>query len=83
MSAPRVLEVSIDVSSESVAEHVARALAPETKSTPAGTSVQIESKGPRLLLRFEAADARGLRAAANSFLRLVDASIAVARQAQP
>lgn len=78
MTAPRSLDVVVDLASEAVARAVAEALGPETATAPERTRVRVEPEGARLRILIEAEDTRGLRAAAHSYLRLVEAAAAVA-----
>jgi len=64
--------VNLNFPSKKRLQIVLEALMPETKISPASRSkVQVEGKGNRLALVFEARDTSALRAALNSYLRWI------------
>lgn len=83
MSASHTLDVTVATDSPAMAEAVAKALRVETNDLPPRTRVTVEARGAELLLHIDAEETRGLRAAAHSFLRWADASIAAARAVGP
>lgn len=78
----RVADVFLPLESPQLAQRIARALAVEAADGPPRSRATVTAEGSVLHLHFEAEDTRGLRAAANSFLRWADAAIAVARVAE-
>ena len=64
--------VNLNFPSEKRLKTILNALEPETRISPTSRSkVQVESKGNRLTLTFEARDTSALRAALNSYLRWI------------
>lgn len=81
MTRPRRAEFRFPCDSPEQAERLVRSLSIEANSGPPRTRVQVDSEGKDLVLRIEAGDTRGLRAAANSFLRWVQTALEVDRLA--
>ena len=65
------------------AERIRKALSVEQEGTPPRTSVAVTTDGATLVLTIDARDARGLRAATNSFLRWANTALEVDRLAGP
>ena len=64
--------VNLNFPSEKRLKTILNALEPETRISPTSRSkVQVESKGNRLTLTFEARDTSALRAALNSYLHWI------------
>ncbi|HLE47144.1 MAG TPA: KEOPS complex subunit Pcc1 [Candidatus Thermoplasmatota archaeon] len=63
------------------AERIRRALSVEQDGTPARTTVRVTTDGATLVLTMVSTDARGLRAATNSFLRWANTALEVDRLA--
>jgi tRNA threonylcarbamoyladenosine modification (KEOPS) complex Pcc1 subunit len=68
--------VNIEVPSEKDLQVVMKALEPETKLTSSSRSkVTLSTEGNKLILYLEAKDSSAMRAAVNSYLRLIDVAI--------
>lgn len=70
--------IRLNFSSEKQLKVVLEALKPETKTPPTRRSkVQMKGEGNSLTLNFRARDTSALRAAVNSYLRLISMAINV------
>lgn len=68
--------VNIEIPSEKELQVVMQALEPETKLTSSSRSkVSLSSKGNKLILHLNAKDSSAMRAAVNSYLRLIDVAM--------
>lgn len=76
------VDLFLPFESPQVAQRVARALEVETRDTPPRTRAALHVEGATLHLRIESEEVRGLRAAANSFLRWAETAASVARAAE-
>lgn len=79
MTRPRVLTLTVELDSESLARAVEAAVAVEAQDAPPRTSCRVSRDGARVELVVESDDTRGLRAGANSYLRWLDTAVEVAR----
>ena len=64
------------------AQQLAEALAVEARAVPEGSTVVVAAREAELIVQVEASDARTLRAASNSILRLVAVAVDVSRVGQ-
>ena len=68
--------VNIEVPSEKDLQVIMQALEPETKLTSSSRSkVSLSTEGKKLILHLEAKDSSAMRAAVNSYLRLIDVAM--------
>ena len=68
--------VNIEVPSKNELQVVMQALEPETKLTSSSRSkVSLSTEGNKLILYLEAKDSSAMRAAVNSYLRLIDVAM--------
>ena len=68
--------VNIEVPSEKDLQVIMQALEPETKLTSSNRSkVSLSTEGNKLILHLEAKDSSAMRAAVNSYLRLIDVAM--------
>ena len=68
--------VNIEVPSKKELQVVMQALEPETKLTSSSRSkVSLSTEGNKLILYLEAKDSSAMRAAVNSYLRLIDVAM--------
>lgn len=80
MAARARIELALDASGE--AEAVEAALRPEMGADVPGSRASLERRGLLLVLRIEADDPGGLRAALNAYLRWVRTALEVERVAR-
>jgi tRNA threonylcarbamoyladenosine modification (KEOPS) complex Pcc1 subunit len=68
--------VNIEVPSEKDLQVIMQALEPEIKLTSSSRSkVSLSTEGNKLILHLEAKDSSAMRAAVNSYLRLIDVAM--------
>jgi KEOPS complex subunit Pcc1 len=68
----------IEVSSESIADILYRALTPETESVPSDrASVNVSTSGSAIIVEIQAGDLTALRASMNSYLSWISGSLRV------